>query len=148
MFQNKGQRYVTKGVMDSLPVELQALCWNLIDQNVQKQLPLGYLQIFEFSTEEGNQKLVHRQEEPEERKEYLISPKLRLKSVSQKIWAIDSGEYQKRSSATLKEAYENTYSMRISLISSFLLLGIKRNNKKSALSSNNSTTRSLFINVS
>ena len=94
MFQNKGQRYVTKGVMDSLPVELQTLCWNLIDQNVQKQLPLGYLQIFEFSTEKGNQKLVHRQEEPEERKEYLISPKLRLKSVSQKIWAIDSGEYQ------------------------------------------------------
>ena len=94
MFQNKGQRYVTKGVRDSLPVELQALCWNLIDQNVQKQLPLDYLQIFEFSTEKGNQKLVHRQEEPEERKEYLISPKLRLKSVSQKIWAIDSGEYQ------------------------------------------------------
>lgn len=30
MFQNKGQRYVTKGVKDSLPVELQALCWNLI----------------------------------------------------------------------------------------------------------------------
>lgn len=94
MFQNKGQRYVTKGVMDSLPVELQALCWNLIDQNVQKQFPLDYLQIFEFSMEKGNQKLVHRQEEPEERKEYLISPKLRLKSVSQKIWVIDSGEYQ------------------------------------------------------
>ncbi|EOV2483533.1 DUF960 domain-containing protein [Enterococcus hirae] len=94
MFQNKGQRYVTKGVMDSLPVELQTLCWNLIDQNVQKKLPLDYLQIFEFSTEKGNQKLVHRQEEPEERKEYLISPKLRLKSVSQKIWVIDSGEYQ------------------------------------------------------
>lgn len=94
MFQNKGQRYVTKGVMDSLSVELQALCWNLIDQNVQKQLPLDYLQIFEFSTEKGNQKLVHRQEEPEERKEYLISPKIRLKSVSQKIWVIDSGEYQ------------------------------------------------------
>ncbi|EMF0313978.1 DUF960 domain-containing protein [Enterococcus hirae] len=94
MFQNKGQRYVTKGVMDSLPVELQTLCWNLIDQNVQKQFPLDYLQIFEFSTEKGNQKLVHRQEEPEARKEYLISPKLRLKSVSQKIWVIDSGEYQ------------------------------------------------------
>ena len=94
MFQNKGQRYVTKGVMDSLPVELQTLCWNLIDQNVQKKLPLDYLQIFEFSIEKGNQKLVHRQEEPEERKEYLISPKLRLKSVSQKIWVIDSGEYQ------------------------------------------------------
>lgn len=94
MFQNKGQRYVTKGVMDSLLVELQTLCWNLIDQNVQKKLPLDYLQIFEFSIEKGNQKLVHRQEEPEERKEYLISPKLRLKSVSQKIWAIDSGEYQ------------------------------------------------------
>ncbi|EGP5640573.1 DUF960 domain-containing protein [Enterococcus faecium] len=94
MFQNKGQRYVTKGVMDSLPVELQTLCWNLIDQNVQKKLPLDYLQIFEFSIEKGNQKLVHRQEEPEERKEYLISPKLCLKSVSQKIWVIDSGEYQ------------------------------------------------------
>lgn len=94
MFQNKGQRYVTKGVMDSLLVELQTLCWNLIDQNVQKKLPLDYLQIFEFSIEKGNQKLVHRQEEPEERKEYLISPKLRLESVSQKIWVIDSGEYQ------------------------------------------------------
>ncbi|WP_258077717.1 DUF960 domain-containing protein [Enterococcus faecium] len=38
--------------------------------------------------------MVHRQEEPEARKEYLVSPKLRLKSVSQKIWVIDSGEYQ------------------------------------------------------
>lgn len=94
MFQNKGQRYVTKGVMDSLPVELQVLCWNLIHQNVQKQLPLDYLQIFEFSAEKGNQKLVHRQEEPEKRKEYLISPKLCLNSVPQKIWVIDSGEYQ------------------------------------------------------
>ena len=36
MFQNKGQRYVTKGVMDSLPVELQALCWNLIDPKRSK----------------------------------------------------------------------------------------------------------------
>ncbi|MEY8445641.1 DUF960 domain-containing protein [Enterococcus ratti] len=94
MFQNKGQRYVTKGVMDSLSVELQVIYWNLIDQNVQKQLPLDYLQIFEFSVEKGHQKLVHRQEEPEERKEYLISPELCLKSVSQKIWIIDSGEYQ------------------------------------------------------
>ncbi|MGX7699097.1 DUF960 domain-containing protein [Enterococcus faecium] len=94
MFQNKEQRYVTKGVVDRLSMELQVLCWNLIDQKVQKQLPLDYLQIFEFSIEKGNQKLVHRQEEPEERKEYLISPKLRLNSVSQKIWVIDSGEYQ------------------------------------------------------
>ncbi len=69
MFQNKRQRYVTKGVMDKLPLELQALCWNLIDQNVQKQLPLDYLRIFELSTEKGNQKLVHRQEEPEKRKD-------------------------------------------------------------------------------
>ncbi|MGX7173191.1 DUF960 family protein [Enterococcus ratti] len=29
--------------MDSFPVELQVLCWNLIDQNVQKKLPLDYL---------------------------------------------------------------------------------------------------------
>ncbi|MDB1678024.1 MULTISPECIES: DUF960 domain-containing protein [Enterococcus] len=94
MFQNKGQRYVTKGVMDSLPMELQVLCWNLIDENVQKQLPLDYLQIFEFSMEKGHQKLVHRQEEPEKRKEYLILPKLCLKSVSQKIWGINSVEYQ------------------------------------------------------
>ncbi|BDP56062.1 hypothetical protein EfmJHP36_05410 [Enterococcus faecium] len=85
MFQNKGQRYVTKGVMDSLPVELQALCWNLIDQNSGVQPSVDLFAIFEFSTEKGNQKLVHRQEEPEARKEYLISPKLRLKSVSQKI---------------------------------------------------------------
>ncbi|WP_225590227.1 DUF960 family protein [Enterococcus faecium] len=40
MFQNKGQRYVTKGVMDSLPVELQVLCWNLIDQNSQVHNPV------------------------------------------------------------------------------------------------------------
>ena len=50
---------------------------------------LDYLQIFEFSTEKGNQKLVHRQERTgRKKKEYLISPKLRLKSVSQKYGSL------------------------------------------------------------
>ncbi|WP_241773875.1 DUF960 domain-containing protein [Enterococcus durans] len=43
MFQNKGQRYVTKGVMDSLPVELQALrkkeikSWFIVKKNRKKE---------------------------------------------------------------------------------------------------------------
>ena len=34
--------------MDSLPMELQVLCWNLIDENVQKQLPLTILKSLNF----------------------------------------------------------------------------------------------------
>ena len=49
-----------------------------------------YLQIFELSATSEGQIIVHKQEQPPYRKEYLIPCE---KPLSAKIFAIDDGEY-------------------------------------------------------
>ncbi|MBQ8301089.1 MAG: DUF960 domain-containing protein [Clostridia bacterium] len=65
-----GKRLVTRGIMDKVPLSLQVIMWNLIDTMEVKK---DYLQVFELSEEDGKQKIVHTQEEPEYKKEYLFS---------------------------------------------------------------------------
>ncbi|WP_429953580.1 DUF960 family protein [Enterococcus sp. AZ192] len=36
MFDNKENRYITKGVNDHVPKEIQLYCWNLIDKKRSK----------------------------------------------------------------------------------------------------------------
>lgn len=65
----KNQRFLTKGVDSQVNPLLQILLWHLIDN---MPLPKDYLQIFKLTTENGQQKITHIQEEPEYKREYLI----------------------------------------------------------------------------
>jgi hypothetical protein len=63
MFQ--GKRLITRGVADTIPVGIQMFLWSLLDELVAKMAEeLDYLQVFELSGENGNQTIIHRQENP------------------------------------------------------------------------------------
>ena len=65
----RGKRFVTSGIAEKVPLLLQVTMWNMIDTMDE---PKDYLQVFDLSEENGKQKIVHSQEQPEYKKEYLF----------------------------------------------------------------------------
>ena len=83
-----GQRYLTRGVQTEIPFDLQMFMWYLINQLPE---PKDYLQVFRLSvSDNGNQKIVHEQEEPEYRKEYDIDIE---NPITAKVYVIDDGDH-------------------------------------------------------
>ncbi|WP_294411126.1 DUF960 family protein [uncultured Ruminococcus sp.] len=81
MFKNK--RYLSRGVNDTIPIELQLFLWACIDQLPE---PRDYLQIFNMEQIGCMQSIIHRSEEPEYRKVYLLPSE---KPITEKIYVID-----------------------------------------------------------
>jgi len=94
----EGDKYLTAGVDCEIPIELQVFIWNCITNlSVEKD----YLQVFELSsTETGLQKIIHIQEQPDYKKEYLID--MPFEAVETKIFVIDDGDH---STMLLAEEY-------------------------------------------
>ena len=65
----ENQRFITKGVAEKVDVLLQIFMWDCIEKLPP---PKDYLQVFKFAEENGKLKIVHSQEEPEYKREYLI----------------------------------------------------------------------------
>ena len=65
----KNRRLITAGVDSKVHPLLQVYMWHLIDALPE---PKDYLQVFACTEDDGKQKLIHSQEEPEYRREYLI----------------------------------------------------------------------------
>ncbi|WP_035296030.1 DUF960 family protein [Brevibacillus thermoruber] len=89
-------RYVTSGVREKVPVELQLMLWSIIEARKERGDKLDYLQVFELSTEmvddEPLQKVLNRQEQPfHEEVFYVNMIGLPLDGVT--VWIMDSGEY-------------------------------------------------------
>ena len=80
MFNNP--RYITKGIDENITCNLQNLMWHMISL-IPKQ---DYLQVFELSKENGMQKIVHSQEDPEVEKVYYIKAE---KPINCKVYVID-----------------------------------------------------------
>lgn len=94
----EGDKYLTAGVDREIPIELQVFMWNCIaNLSVEKD----YLQVFELSsTETGLHKIIHRQEQPDYEKEYLID--MPFEAIETKIFVIDDGNH---STMLLAEEY-------------------------------------------
>lgn len=94
MFENS--RYLTKGVNQSIPLELQIFMWKCIDE-----LPIekDYLQVFNLSVKDGIQVIEHKQEVSKYQNTYSV---LVSNPVYAKIFVIDDGEY---STMLLSEEY-------------------------------------------
>jgi len=54
-----GKRFVTSGIAEKVPLELQMIMWDMIDTMDEQK---DYLQVFDLSEENGKQKIVHSQE--------------------------------------------------------------------------------------
>ena len=92
-----GQRYLTRGVQNEIPFDLQMFMWYLIN-NLNE--PKDYLQVFRLSvSDNGNQRIVHEQEEPEYHKEYDIDIE---NPITAKVYVIDDNDH---STMLLAEEY-------------------------------------------
>ena len=84
MFTN---RYITRGVQSDIPAVLQIFMWDCISAVSE---PADYLQIFRLSEFNGQQKIVHEQEVPEFKREYLLAfPE----PINAKVYVIDDGDH-------------------------------------------------------
>lgn len=84
MFQNK---YITRGVQTEIPPVLQIFMWDCITALPE---PKDYLQVFRLSSCRGMQSIVHEQEQPEYKKEYLLNfPN----PITAKVYVIDNGDH-------------------------------------------------------
>ena len=73
------ERYLTRGISNEIPLEIQILLWSMIDKlNVKKD----YLQVFEIE---------HRQEVPKYKSDIVVKNVGISSKV--KIFVIDDGEY-------------------------------------------------------
>lgn len=86
---NKEKRYMTAGVQNEIPVSIQIILWDKIDE---LKIEKDYLQIFELIPIEGGAlEIVHKQEDPKYKKvSYLITDKI---NTAIKIYVIDAGYY-------------------------------------------------------
>lgn len=94
IFNNK--RFITRGVADAISPLLQIIMWELI-----KQMPVDkdYLQVFYLSCSGGRQKIIHSQEVPEYKKEYVIDADA---PITAKVFVIDD---ETHSTMLLAEEY-------------------------------------------
>lgn len=86
MFTN--ERYLTREVADRVPIDIQLLMWDLVEQIEEKD----YLQVFELTPKgSGIVEMIHKQEIPESTKLYKI--KHNEIKEKMKLYIIDNGEY-------------------------------------------------------
>ena len=85
----KNEKYVTKGVNSEVSLLLQLFMWQCIEEMPS---PKDYLQVFKLTLEAGKQKIIHYQEQPEYKKEYLLDIADTPFFVG-KIFVIDDGDH-------------------------------------------------------
>ena len=88
MFEPEKKRYLTRGVDETIPVELQLFMWQAIDQMPQ---PKDYLQVFRLSVENGLQVIHHSSEQPEFEMTYILATV--DTHINEKVYVIDDGEH-------------------------------------------------------
>lgn len=61
---NPATRYLTRGVSETIPLEIQLFMWSEVDKVVKNE-KVDYLQVFEFRVKTNHIEIEHRQEDPE-----------------------------------------------------------------------------------
>lgn len=84
------ERYMTKGIQERIPLELQMVLWELQTKIRCEQTKIDYLQVYELKInkgkEEGSQFVIHRTQEPRYKVNYSIQIKV---PIEDKIFIIE-----------------------------------------------------------
>lgn len=87
-------RYMTRGISETLPIEVQLAIWNSIDSNIALGVKMDYLQVFRFNREDSLLKIVHTQEQPEHTTIVYMDYKQEYKDLlTQTIFVIDDVDH-------------------------------------------------------
>lgn len=89
-----GQKFITKGVSETIPLEIQHILFTSLDLMKEKAEELDYLQVFELETIVQDGVFVlhiqHEQEVPECNMDYIVPTK---NDVHCKVFIIDDEQY-------------------------------------------------------
>lgn len=85
-----GNRYMTIGISETIPMEIQLFIWNEIDWLVRGSEKVDYLQVFEIRVRKDYLEIEHRQEVPKYQKIHKIKMREEYKELNDvKIFVID-----------------------------------------------------------
>ena len=85
MFDNN--RYLTCGVDNTIPLELQLFLWDCVEHMPAQR---DWLQVFELNAEGPMQAITHRSEEPAYSMKYLIPSDT---PITEKVYIIDDNDH-------------------------------------------------------
>ena len=88
MFERNQPRYLTRGIDENIPLELQLFMWEAVDRMPE---PKDWLQVFNLSVENGLQVIKHTSEQPKFDMTYILTAL--TKAVTAKIYIIDDGDH-------------------------------------------------------
>ena len=88
MFDKGKDRYLTRGVDEKIPLDLQIFMWKLIDKLPEER---DYLQVFNLTAQDDKQLIKHSSEQPKHEKEYIVDAL--IKTVTAKVYVIDDGDH-------------------------------------------------------
>ena len=86
-------KYMTKGIQDRIPLDLQILMWQMYDRCKEEMEKTDYLHVFQLKELEGevlNQEIIHQQEIPEYERTYVINID---HPITEKVYVIESEDY-------------------------------------------------------
>lgn len=85
-------RYVSRQVNETVPMQLQILLWSMIDSLKEKK-KLDYLQIFRLKVKENKVIIEHEQEVPPYKEKYEVEKSKFPIEYDMKLYVIDSVDY-------------------------------------------------------
>lgn len=93
-----GNRYTTRGIVNTIPPTLQFLLWRLIDNMPNLKHPPAsrdYLQVFRLYNKRNSQGVIHTQEQPPYKDSYSFPLSMVgvEKPIVTKIFVIDDGDH-------------------------------------------------------
>ena len=89
MFEKSKGRYLTRGVDEKIPLDIQIFMWEAVDNMPE---PKDYLQVFNLSVEDGLQIIKHTSEKPKYEMTYILTSLL-TKAITAKVYIIDDGDH-------------------------------------------------------
>lgn len=91
---NKNNRYMTRGIKETLDISLQMMLWKMVDDlKESKEIELDYLQVFKIRRSSKELIIEHTQEVPEYKKIYTFNKLSSLVEEDLKIFIIDENDY-------------------------------------------------------
>lgn len=91
----KESRYTTRRISEEMPFVLQAYLWDCIDEQINLNKSIDYLQVFRFKSIKGNILAIeHTQEQPNRKNIYYLPLYDDFKNIlNETIFVIDDEEY-------------------------------------------------------
>ena len=89
MFEKSKDRYLTRGIDEKIPIDIQIFMWKAVDNMPE---PKDYLQVFNLTVQNGLQVIRHTSEKPKYKMTYILTSLL-TKAVTAKVYIINDGDH-------------------------------------------------------